>query len=98
MSLRIATHRFIQLFLIIIQASYCYSQSPQWSWAKSINTSDHELINALGVDKSNNDVYAVREWRGGIDHKGRELLPDTYYYVLTIPSERVVRSFIEIRR
>jgi gliding motility-associated-like protein len=47
------------------------------------------------------EVYRNRDYKNdwdGKDKKGRDLIPDTYYYILELPSSKVIKSFVEIRR
>ena len=54
------------------------------------------IYNRWGKEVYRNDNYR-NDWDGR-DHRDRELIPDTYYYTLKIPPDRVVKSFVEIRR
>ncbi len=54
------------------------------------------IYNRWGKEVYRNDNYQ-NNWEGK-DHKDRLLISDTYYYVLKIPPDRVIKSFVEIRR
>jgi gliding motility-associated-like protein len=60
--------------------------------------SDSEIIiyNRWGTEVYRSNNYQ-NDWDGR-DHKGRELIRDTYYYVLKIGNQRLIKSFVEIRR
>jgi gliding motility-associated-like protein len=53
------------------------------------------------LDRWGSEVYQSNDYKnnwGGIDQKGRELSPDTYYYILTIPPDRVIKKTLKIIR
>jgi gliding motility-associated-like protein len=60
--------------------------------------SGSELIiyNRWGTEVYRSSDYQ-NDWEG-MDHKNRALNPDTYYYILKIESERIIKGFVEIRR
>jgi len=48
-----------------------------------------------------NEVYRNKDYQNdwdGRDHQDRELIADTYYYILRVPPDRIIKSFVEIRR
>jgi gliding motility-associated-like protein len=57
-----------------------------------------ELIvyNRWGTEVYRSSDYQ-NDWEGR-DHKGRELIPDTYFYILKPGSERIIKGFVEIRK
>ena len=54
------------------------------------------IYNRWGMEVYRNADYQ-NDWDGR-DHDGRELIADTYYYILRIPPDRIIKSFVEIRR
>jgi gliding motility-associated-like protein len=54
------------------------------------------IYNRWGMEVYRNADYQ-NDWDGR-DHNDRELIPDTYYYILRIPPDRIIKSFVEIRR
>ena len=60
--------------------------------------SGSELIvyNRWGTEVYRSSDYQ-NDWEGR-DHKGRELIPDTYFYILKPGSERIIKGFVEIRK
>ena len=54
------------------------------------------IYNRWGTEVYQSPDYQ-NDWDGR-DKKGRELIPDTYYYILRLTPERVIKGFIEIRR
>jgi gliding motility-associated-like protein len=54
------------------------------------------IYNRWGTEVYRNRAYQ-NDWNGK-DHKGRDLINDTYFYVLKLPSSRIIKSFVEIRR
>ena len=54
------------------------------------------IYNRWGVEVFRDANYQ-NDWNGK-DQNGRDMIPDTYYYVLELPSLRMIKSFIEIRR
>lgn len=54
------------------------------------------IYNRWGIEVYRNQNYQ-NNWEGR-DHKDRSLIEDTYYYVLKIPPDRIIKSFVEIRR
>ena len=54
------------------------------------------IYNRWGTEVYTNPNYQ-NDWDGR-DHKSRELIPDTYYYILKIESERIIKGFVEIRK
>ncbi|MCK5136109.1 MAG: gliding motility-associated C-terminal domain-containing protein [Bacteroidales bacterium] len=54
------------------------------------------LYNRWGTEVFRSVDYQ-NDWSGK-DHKGRDLISDTYFYVIKLPSSRIIKSFVEIRR
>ncbi len=54
------------------------------------------IYNRWGMEVYRNEDYQ-NNWDGR-DHKDRELIADTYYYILLIPPDRIIKSFVEIRK
>jgi len=54
------------------------------------------IFNRWGVEVYRNEDYQ-NNWDGR-DHRDRDLIADTYYYILRIPPDRVIKNFVEIRR
>jgi gliding motility-associated-like protein len=54
------------------------------------------IYNRWGMEVYRNADYQ-NNWDGR-DHNNRELIPDAYYYILRIPPDRIIKSFVEIRR
>ena len=54
------------------------------------------IYNRWGTEVYRSDNYK-NDWNG-IDHNGRELIPDTYYYILLIEAEEAKKGFVEIRK
>jgi gliding motility-associated-like protein len=54
------------------------------------------IFNRWGIEVYRNENYQ-NNWDGR-DHKDRDLIQDTYYYILRIPPDRVIKNFVEIRR
>ncbi len=63
---------------------------------EDMNDCEIIIYNRWGKEVYRNDNYQ-NNWEGK-DHKERLLISDTYYYVLKIPPDRVIKSFVEIRR
>ncbi len=58
--------------------------------------SEFMVYNRWGTEVFRNGNYQ-NDWDGR-DRDGRELIPDTYYYILKIEPERIIKGFVEIRR
>jgi gliding motility-associated-like protein len=72
----------------------------------------NDFLEFPGIDQiQNNEIIIYNRWGtevyrspdyqndwDGRDSRGRELIPDTYYYILRLSPERIIKSFIEIRR
>jgi gliding motility-associated-like protein len=54
------------------------------------------IYNRWGMEVYRSADY-LNDWDGR-DQNGRELIADTYYYILRIPPDRIIKSFVEIRR
>ena len=54
------------------------------------------IYNRWGIEVYRNANYQ-NEWDGR-DQNDRDLIADTYYYILRIPPDRIIKSFVEIRR
>ncbi len=54
------------------------------------------IYNRWGGEIYRNKDYK-NEWEGK-DNKERELIPDTYYYILKLSNGRIIKGFVEIRR
>jgi gliding motility-associated-like protein len=54
------------------------------------------IFNRWGIEVYRNENYQ-NNWDGR-DHRDRDLIPDTYYYILRIPPDRIIKNFVEIRR
>ena len=54
------------------------------------------IYNRWGTEIYRSSDYQ-NDWSGK-DSRGRDLINDTYYYVLKLPSSRIIKSFVEIRR
>jgi len=76
------------------------------------NDGDNDFLVFPGVDQLpgteliiynrwGTEVYRSPDYQNdwdGRDHKSRELIPDTYYYILKFESERIIKGFVEIRK
>jgi len=54
------------------------------------------IYNRWGMEVYRNEDYQ-NNWDGR-DHNDRSLIADTYYYILLIPPDRIIKSFVEIRK
>ncbi|MCP4310198.1 MAG: gliding motility-associated C-terminal domain-containing protein, partial [Bacteroidetes bacterium] len=63
---------------------------------ESLSGSEIIIYNRWGTEVYRSNDYK-NDWDGK-DHKGRELVMGTYFYILKIPPDRVIKSFVEIRK
>jgi len=54
------------------------------------------IYNRWGTEVYRNKDYQ-NDWNGR-DYKDRELIPDTYFYILKLESGRTIKSYVEIKR
>ena len=54
------------------------------------------IYNRWGTEVYRDPDYQ-NDWDGK-DKNGRPLIQDTYYYILRIPPDRIIKNFVEIRR